>query len=85
MRVPEGSLVRSAEAAWEEAQDIGVPVVVKPYDGSHGRRPSFNLMTEADVKAAYELAARKGDEARPCWWKASSRATNTACSWSATS
>lgn len=59
--VPEGSLVRSADAAWEEAQDIGVPVVVKPYDGNHGRGVSLNLMTESDVKAAYELAARQGD------------------------
>jgi cyanophycin synthetase len=59
--VPEGSLVRSAEEAWEEAQDIGLPVVIKPYDGNHGRGVSLNLMTEADVIAAYELAARKGD------------------------
>ncbi|MFM2085337.1 MAG: hypothetical protein RLZZ237_206, partial [Pseudomonadota bacterium] len=61
VRVPDGSLVRSAEAAWEEAQDIGLPVVLKPYDGNHGRGVSLNLMTEADVKAAYDLAARKGD------------------------
>ncbi|MQA19210.1 cyanophycin synthetase [Rugamonas rivuli] len=59
--VPEGELVTSAEAAWEAAQDIGVPVVVKPYDGNHGRGVSLNLMTEADVTAAYALAARKGD------------------------
>ncbi|MBW8897937.1 MAG: cyanophycin synthetase [Massilia sp.] len=59
--VPEGSLVTSAEAAWEEAQDIGLPVVIKPYDGNHGRGVSLNLMTEADVVKAYELAARKGD------------------------
>lgn len=59
--VPEGSLVRSAEEAWEEAQDIGLPVVVKPYDGNHGRGVSLNLMTQADVEAAYHLAARKGD------------------------
>lgn len=59
--VPEGSMVRSAEAAWEEAQDIGLPVVLKPYDGNHGRGVSLNLVTEADVKAAYELAAREGD------------------------
>jgi cyanophycin synthetase len=59
--VPEGSLVRSAEEAWEEAQDIGLPVVLKPYDGNHGRGVSLNLMTEADVIAAYHLASRKGD------------------------
>ena len=61
--VPEGSLVKSAEAAWEEAQDIGLPVVIKPYDGNHGRGVSLNLMTRADVEAAYHLAARKGDSA----------------------
>jgi cyanophycin synthetase len=58
--VPEGTLVKSAEQAWEEAQDIGLPVVVKPYDGNHGRGVSLNLMTQADVEAAYHLAARKG-------------------------
>ena len=59
--VPEGALVRSAEEAWEEAQDIGLPVVVKPYDGNHGRGVSLNLMTQADVVKAYHLAARKGE------------------------
>jgi cyanophycin synthetase len=59
--VPEGELVRSAEAAWEAAQEVGVPVVLKPYDGNHGRGVSLDLRTEADVHAAYELAFRKGD------------------------
>ncbi len=59
--VPEGSLVRSAAEAWEEAQDIGLPVVIKPYDGNHGRGVSLNLMTQADVEKAYHLAARKGE------------------------
>nr|WP_295785688.1 cyanophycin synthetase [Rhodoferax sp.] len=58
--VPEGQLVRSAEQAWEAAQDIGVPVVLKPYDGNHGRGVSLNLVTQADVEAAYALAHRKG-------------------------
>lgn len=58
--VPEGSLVRSADEAWEEAQDIGLPVVIKPYDGNHGRGVTLNLMTENDVKEAYDIAARKG-------------------------
>jgi cyanophycin synthetase len=58
--VPEGELVRSAEHAWEAAQDIGLPVVVKPYDGNHGRGVSLNLSTEADIAAAYALAAEEG-------------------------
>ncbi|MCS0611135.1 cyanophycin synthetase [Massilia kyonggiensis] len=59
--VPEGSVVRSAEAAWEEAQDIGLPVAVKPVDGNHGRGVSLNLMSEADVHAAYAIASEEGD------------------------
>jgi cyanophycin synthetase len=59
--VPEGSVVRSADAAWEEAEDIGLPVVIKPVDGNHGRGVTLNLMNEADVKAAYAIAAEAGD------------------------
>jgi cyanophycin synthetase len=61
--VPEGAVVRSAAEAWEEAQDIGLPVVLKPIDGNHGRGVTLNLMTEADVGAAYEIASREGDSA----------------------
>jgi cyanophycin synthetase len=59
--VPEGTVVRSAEEAWEEAQDIGLPVAVKPVDGNHGRGVSLNLMHESDVTAAYEIASKEGD------------------------
>ena len=59
--VPEGSVVRSAAAAWEEAQDIGLPVAIKPVDGNHGRGVSLNLMSEADVHAAYAIASEEGD------------------------
>ncbi|MCA1245291.1 cyanophycin synthetase [Massilia sp. MS-15] len=59
--VPEGALVRSADAAWEEAQDIGLPVVLKPVDGNHGRGVTLNLVSEADVRAAYAIAAQAGD------------------------
>lgn len=59
--VPEGALVRSAQAAWEEAQDIGLPVVVKPVDGNHGRGVTLNLMSEAEVLTAYAIASEAGD------------------------
>jgi cyanophycin synthetase len=59
--VPEGSLVRNADDAWEEAQEIGLPVVLKPVDGNHGRGVTLNLMNETDVKAAYAIAAEAGD------------------------
>ena len=58
--VPEGALVRSAEQAWEEAQDIGLPVVVKPVDGNHGRGVTLNLVSQADVMAAYAIASEAG-------------------------
>ncbi|WP_395667492.1 cyanophycin synthetase [Rhodoferax sp.] len=59
--VPRGALVRSAEAAWEAAQSIGTPVVVKPLDGNHGRGVSLDLRTESEVHAAYDLALHQGD------------------------
>jgi cyanophycin synthetase len=59
--VPEGALVRSSEEAWEEAQDIGLPVVVKPVDANHGRGVTLNLMSEAEVLAAYAIASEAGD------------------------
>lgn len=58
--VPEGRIVENSEDAWEAAQEIGLPVVVKPYDGNHGRGVSLDLKTQEDVLAAYQLANRKG-------------------------
>ena len=59
--VPEGRMVSTPADAWEAAQDIGLPVVVKPYDGNHGRGVSLDLKTQADVESAYHLANRKGN------------------------
>jgi cyanophycin synthetase len=61
--VPHGILVRSAQQAWEAAQEIGLPVVVKPYNGNHGRGVSLNLQSRSDVENAYALAHRKGGAA----------------------
>ncbi|MES2877981.1 MAG: cyanophycin synthetase [Pseudomonadota bacterium] len=58
--VPQGQLVKTAEEAWEAAQDIGLPVALKPYDGNHGRGVSLDLRDQKDIEAAFELAQRKG-------------------------
>ncbi len=60
--VPEGRLVESPEDAWEAAEDIGVPVVVKPRDGNHGRGVSTELMTREEIEAAYKLALDEGSD-----------------------
>jgi len=58
--VPEGRLVDSPEDAWEAAEEIGVPVVVKPRDANHGRGVTTELMTRAEVESAYKLALDEG-------------------------
>ncbi len=60
--VPEGEIVNSAEQAWEAAQDIGLPVVVKPSDANHGRGVSLDLNTREEVLAAFALAEPEGSD-----------------------
>ncbi len=60
--VPEGEVVDSPAAAWEAAEDIGLPVVVKPLDGNHGRGVSLELSTQADVEAAFKVAEAEGSD-----------------------
>lgn len=60
--VPEGIVVGSPEEAWDAAQEIGLPVVVKPTDGNHGRGVTLDLKAQADVEAAFVVAERHGSE-----------------------
>ena len=54
--VPRQDVVCSAEEASEAAQQIGMPVVVKPLDANHGRGVSINLNTDAQVQLAFHKA-----------------------------
>jgi cyanophycin synthetase len=60
--VPHGSVVTSAQHAWEAAQELGLPVVVKPTDANHGRGVSLDLRTQEDVVAAFALAQAEGSD-----------------------
>ena len=58
--IPEGSLVEDAAEAWEAAEDIGVPVVVKPADGDHGRSVFTNLMKREEIESACATVIAEG-------------------------
>lgn len=58
--VPLGREVDNAAEAWEAAQDLGLPVVVKPSDGNHGRGVFTNLTTQAEIEKAYSVAIEEG-------------------------
>jgi cyanophycin synthetase len=58
--IPEGRAVDSPEDAWDAAEDIGLPVVVKPVDGNHGRGVFIDLKTREEVEMAYKVAVDEG-------------------------
>ncbi len=60
--VPAGEIVENPQQAWDVAQDIGLPVVVKPIDGNHGRGVSIELNTRQEIEDAYRLAIAEGSD-----------------------
>jgi cyanophycin synthetase len=60
--VPTGRPVSNAPDAWAVACEIGGPVVVKPRDGNQGRGVGVNLITQAQVEAAYAVAVEISGE-----------------------
>lgn len=49
--VPQGGIVRSAEAALTEGKRLGWPVVVKPFDGNHGRGVTLDVRDDTHLRA----------------------------------
>ncbi len=60
--VPLGRTVSSAAEAWAAAQEIGLPVVVKPKDGNQGKGVAVNLTTREAVEGAYAVAESFRDD-----------------------
>lgn len=54
--VPRQELVQNADGAWRAARRLGGTVVLKPYNGNHGRGITINISEEDDVRAAFEAA-----------------------------
>jgi len=60
--VPYGRPVEDEDDAWICAQEIGLPVVVKPRDGNQGKGISVNLTSEEQVRQAYRVAIEFRDD-----------------------
>jgi cyanophycin synthetase len=60
--VPDGRPVSDAEDAWEAAHELGLPVVVKPRDGNHGRGVAVNLTSRDQVLQAYAAARQESTD-----------------------
>lgn len=60
--VPSGRPVDSAEDAWQAAQELKGPVVVKPQDGNQGRGVATNLTAREQVCAAYAAAREESNQ-----------------------
>ena len=60
--VPLGRPVTSAQDAWAAAQEIGLPVVVKPRDGNQGKGICVNIATKEGVMTAYNTAKSFRDD-----------------------
>jgi cyanophycin synthetase len=60
--IPEGRIVKSPEEAWDAAQSIGLPVVIKPSDGNHGRGVTLDLRRQEHFASAFTLADEEGSE-----------------------
>ncbi|QIL81689.1 cyanophycin synthetase [Diaphorobacter sp. HDW4A] len=60
--VPLGRPVKDVGDAWVVAQEVGLPVVVKPQDGNQGKGVVVNITTREGLEAAYKVAEEFGDD-----------------------
>ena len=54
--VPRQQLVASQTDALKAARQLARPVVLKPYNGNHGRGITINITEEDDIRAAFQAA-----------------------------
>ena len=59
--VPSGRPATSVEEAWAVAEEIGLPVVVKPQDGNQGKGVTVNIESRDQLEKGYAAAAAISD------------------------
>jgi cyanophycin synthetase len=60
--VPLGRTVSDPEDAWAAAQEIGLPVVIKPKDGNQGKGVTVNVTTREQLTAGFHAASEFRDD-----------------------
>ena len=58
--VPVGRKADDPDDAWDAAQSIATPVVVKPLDANHGRGVFIDLLSETQVRNSFGYALEEG-------------------------
>lgn len=58
--VPYGKVVYSENSAVIAAKEIGMPVVLKPFNGNQGKGVQLDLQSEQDVRNAFKEAVKYG-------------------------
>ena len=58
--VPIGRTVYDKDAAWQAAEEIGLPVVVKPRDGNQGKGVTVNIVSRDHLEIAFAAAQEIG-------------------------
>ena len=60
--VPLGRTVTDPDDAWAAAQEIGLPVVIKPKDGNQGKGVTVNITTREQIVAGFNAASEFRDD-----------------------
>jgi cyanophycin synthetase len=60
--VPLGRTVSDPDDAWAAAQEIGLPVVIKPKDGNQGKGVTVNVTTREQLTAGFHTASEFRDD-----------------------
>jgi cyanophycin synthetase len=60
--VPLGRVVVDPDDAWAAAQEIGLPVVIKPKDGNQGKGVTVNVNTREQLTAGFHAASEFRDD-----------------------
>lgn len=55
--IPFGRPVFDVDDAWAAAEEIGLPVVIKPQDGNQGKGVTVNIVSRDHLRVAYATAA----------------------------